>query len=915
MIFAIYLGCLIITSIVLQTYIVGGFHSDTHRFLPLILGLIGTYEFYLMVGELTHSMSEDYRILKDLLLMEILYFLFYYIMEFMHVKVGKIEHFILFLFWVGSNVLLLVQIKADLIYWNIVIGYVFASVLLILILATRGFVVMSFSKIEHRAHRLLYLAICMPGLAVIFRMIQGKKYEWLIALTLAGSCLIIIYLLKTEQLLDTFKVLQDRLFYNAELPILLFDSDFYFLAGNESASNLMGEKIKEMIDDPKGYKLLEIFREWSNNLNETKEIKIKNYFYEVRLTSVKYHNKIQGYIMTGIDITNQKQEVFQMENEKISAENNAELKAMFLANMSHELRSPLHAIISGSDILLKQNEMSINSWKMLMYIKNAGDNLLKIVNSILDFSKFEAGEFKLAKERYDFNEIIQEQSNICFVNTLNRPIDFLMELTTDYPKELIGDGGRVRSIIQNLLSNAMKFTETGYINCRISTYIQKRFVKIEIRVEDSGCGITKKQINNIFNEYVTFSERKSKEGTGLGLNIVKKMAERMGGGVKVESDGSSGSIFQVELYQELGIDDSKDEVTILKAKKITKDELTEQLLNVKRTNITPKWIFPQAKVLVVDDMEVNRKIFKEVTMEWKFTVEEAEDGESAIELVKKNKYQLIFLDQMMPKMTGEETAIELRKITDTPLIMITANMSESINKNGLNENFQGFLSKPIDLKKMQKILEEKMPKEYGIKPKFDILQIKKDNKALKENYFKALESYINQTRKISENLIDILESDLELFRTKVHGIKGGSKMLGLDKIGEFSEVMEMAAKTGNTDFIWSHMESYLRDLGIVLDNATSEVEIWKGYQDKNRISGEEFHFVMDQLQLWKNLQVAFDEYDMVEIERCLEKINKLPLDESRKELVGKLKYAAENFEYEDGSSLLKSLNLTSEESI
>ena len=589
-----------------------------------------------------------------------------------------------------------------------------------------------------------------------------------------------------------------------------------------------------------------------------------------------------------------------MEQLKREAENQSVLKGKFLASVSHDLRSPLHAIIGGSEILLRRKNLSSESRTMLGYIRNAGNNLLEQVNTILVYSKLEAGKLILHKKEYNFYNLLKEQAHICLMNLNEKPVEFVIRVENEFPEMLIGDESCVRQVIQNLLSNATKFTDRGSVICTIRCSMEQEssIVHVHGSVEDTGIGMSAEQLEQIFGEYVSYSNDRGLEGSGLGLSLVKQMVDLMHGSICASSTEGVGTRIMFDMEQE------KTSSVMLPPTNIDRELLLKKPIYA-INDVKPNWVFPGARVLLVDDMEVNRLIFKKLVTPWKLTVDLAASGEEAIQAARLHEYQMIILDQMMPQKSGIETADEISKFCDVPLVLMTADISDATRAEALLHGFIEFLPKPVQLENLRTLLEGCLPVEYREMPPTDAaadLQGKDREEALA--YVRTLETYCREVQELISRLDEYERTNLDMFRVKVHGIKGISRQIGQDDMGEQAEIMEMAAKTENHVFIRRNLPKFLTQLQSVHDAVEQEYqELERQYADKNKEKTERESISPDaRIQLWKNLKEAFDGYDLNKIEQFVKKLDETVLTPEESTKLGIAKDACDNLEYEDGSA-------------
>lgn len=891
--------CMCITFFVLQTYITTGFHAREHRLLPLVLALIALYNFYRIVQAIMGH-SRVFEALIDLLVIQMVYALFHYVMDFMHFKIKAWVEALLFFSLLLSDFMMFYDMVHDNVYQNIFLVSLLGYVLLTLGFSTYARILTPLSQIEGHVNDMLYASIALPGFALLFRVFSRSAEDIVMPIALECTCLIIYYLMMTGQLANVTIAMQEDYYNTSDIACFLFDSKMHFRDANLEAKKLFAESVQAMEEEPDNYRYYSSMLRWSTHPEDEFEKQYGDLYYKCQLQPVFKDDYLRGYILCVIDITHLKQETKLMEQLKREAENQSVLKSKFLASVSHDLRSPLHAIIGGSEILLRRKNLSSESRTMLGYIRNAGNNLLEQVNTILVYSKLEAGKLILHKKEYNFYNLLKEQAHICLMNLNEKPVEFVIRVENEFPEMLIGDESCVRQVIQNLLSNATKFTDRGSVICTIRCSMEQEssIVHVHGSVEDTGIGMSAEQLEQIFGEYVSYSNDRGLEGSGLGLSLVKQMVDLMHGSICASSTEGVGTRIMFDMEQE------KTSSVMLPPTNIDRELLLKKPIYA-INDVKPNWVFPGARVLLVDDMEVNRLIFKKLVTPWKLTVDLAASGEEAIQAARLHEYQMIILDQMMPQKSGIETADEISKFCDVPLVLMTADISEATRAEALLHGFIEFLPKPVQLENLRTLLEGCLPVEYREMPPTDAaadLQGKDREEALA--YVRTLETYCREVQELISRLDEYERTNLDMFRVKVHGIKGISRQIGQDDMGEQAEIMEMAAKTENHVFIRRNLPKFLTQLQSVHDAVEQEYqELERQYADKNKEKTERESISPDaRIQLWKNLKEAFDGYDLNKIEQFVKKLDETVLTPEESTKLGIAKDACDNLEYEDGSA-------------
>lgn len=383
--------------------------------------------------------------------------------------------------------------------------------------------------------------------------------------------------------------------------------------------------------------------------------------------------------------------VKELEVAKNEAEKANHAKSEFLSSMSHELRTPLNAIVCFSELLESKEGLDSESKDFAKDIVSASHNLLDLVNGVLDISKIEAGKMELINKEYNSQELFNSLSTMVIPRIGDKPIDFKTVIASDIPPVLKGDTGKLKQIILNLLTNAVKYTDKGFIKYRVECIndFKNNQTKLIITVTDTGRGIKKEDIDRLFKKFERLEEDRntSIEGTGLGLAITEGLAELMGGRITVISDYGKGSTFKFVVIQE-----------------IVNVEVKEEKSNITSSDYNT---FEGKKALIVDDSKLNLKVAENVLKNFLVTTESVTSGLECLSCVNSKKYDIIFMDIMMPNMSGVEVLRKLRENgVNTPVIALTADAIEGQEEKYMSEGFDGYISKPINKEKLSYVLNK-----------------------------------------------------------------------------------------------------------------------------------------------------------------------------------------------------------------
>ena len=385
--------------------------------------------------------------------------------------------------------------------------------------------------------------------------------------------------------------------------------------------------------------------------------------------------------------------VLKLEKDAADASNKA--KSDFLANMSHEIRTPMNAII-GMDEMILRTKPSDPVKKYALDIQSAGKTLLSIINDILDLSKIESGRMELIPVEYRFSSVMNDVVNMTMKKAQDKGLAYTITVSEDIPSVMLGDEIRIRQIMLNLINNAIKYTVEGSVNIDVSYKTETNM--LQIIVSDTGIGIKDEDLGRLFGSFERLEEDKNRniEGTGLGLNITRRIVNMMDGKIEVQSKYGEGTTFTALVRQSV-----VDETPV--------GDFAQNLRQMQehREIYRPVLFAPSARVLVVDDNDMNLAVIAGLLEDTKIKVTTAESGMECLNILRETSFDMIFLDQMMPGMSGVKTLEEIRGrglADNTPVIALTADAIVGARENYLNEGFTDYLSKPVMYEELEKIL-------------------------------------------------------------------------------------------------------------------------------------------------------------------------------------------------------------------
>ena len=399
-------------------------------------------------------------------------------------------------------------------------------------------------------------------------------------------------------------------------------------------------------------------------------------------------------------------QALQKEKARADAANSA--KSAFLANMSHEMRTPINAIMGMNEMILRETQEE-GTKEQAIDIRNAAQILHSLINDVLDLSKIESGKMEIIPVEYQLSSLINDLVNMATIRAKAKNLELKVEVDPELPSVYFGDDVRIRQVLMNLLTNAVKYTNEGSVTLTVKrTLVLDGLAILTFSVTDTGVGIKQEDMEKLYAAFERIEEEnhRNEEGTGLGMSISTSLLELMGSKIQVESEYGKGSRFFFNLEQRI-LDPTPVGDFHESLKQLSKDY-----------SYDARFAAPDAKILVVDDNAVNRRVFVGLLKKTKVQVTEADSGKACLELVGQQHFDLIFLDHMMPEMDGVETLQHMKELPEsenqcreTPVIILTANAISGVREEYLKQGFDEYLSKPIDPIKLEAMIRDMLPKE------------------------------------------------------------------------------------------------------------------------------------------------------------------------------------------------------------
>ena len=501
-------------------------------------------------------------------------------------------------------------------------------------------------------------------------------------------------------------------------------------------------------------------------------------------------------------------------------------KMQFLSNISHELRTPINAVLGMNEMILREcRDENLRSYAM--NIQSSGKTLLFLINDILDMSKIESGKMKIVPVQYAPGELVVDLWNVIYLRAQEKGLTISFSMDENVPRVLFGDDVRIKQIVTNILTNAIKYTHKGGVEMRVSfSNIGFKMIGLVISVKDTGIGIKKEDMSRLFESFQRLEEERNRniEGAGLGMSITMSLLKQMGGEMRVESEYQKGSTFTVTIPQRVIDGDPTGDFETVRTRHSQAQEQSGTLKT---------FLAPDAHVLVVDDNDMNRAVFKALLNRTKIRVDAAESGMRCLELAKEKPYHIIFMDHMMPEMDGIETLQELQKLpadspnAKTPVIALTANALAGARDEYLKKGFSDFLSKPIDGEMLERMIVKHLPEEL-VKPIEEEVSAMQEEQPVESGYAEygisldqglhysagnmdvyldLIAMFLKDTDRAQKLAQFLADKNMKDYSILVHALKGNARTLGAQKLADIAFEHEQASRADQLQAVESRWDA------------------------------------------------------------------------------------------------------------
>lgn len=605
-----------------------------------------------------------------------------------------------------------------------------------------------------------------------------------------------------------------------------------------------------------------------------------------------------------------------LEEARKEAQSANKAKSAFLANMSHEIRTPINVMLGMNEMILRESD-SEEICQYAKSIERSGLYLTSLINNVLDFSRIESGKMESEEERYELRQLLEEVMLIGEKQAEEKGLKIRLIVDENLPENLIGDMIHMKQVLLNLLNNAVKYTKEGQIVLKANEKECETGPKLVFEVTDTGIGIKESDVKVLFDAFtrVNYKKNQSIEGTGLGLSIARQLVEQMGGKISVKSVYGEGSSFFVELP--------------LKA--VTEDVTNSgvRFSEMKRSEERTHFIAPEAKILAVDDNRENLMVVKFLLKRTSIFVDTAFSGSECLRKVRKQKYDLILLDYMMPGLDGIETMRELKKEKEfkVPVVALTADVTKGTEQRFLKEGFCAYLSKPIIWKKLEDLLRQYLPEnllviareedsqpEMGNELENQIAGILNSQDIQLEEGLKLLDGDFMQYRKLVEffavyqkenmNQLEELISqgemlDAESFTRMMHTLKSNAKAIGAMQLYELAKELEVRGKKKDTGYILSGYSLLVYEWKRVLYGAQTFLEATKETEQEEKIIAQNAR-----KEAQETLKNQIMRYQAKEAEKEIQSFLNSKISSEERKLLEAMKEAVDGLEFDEAERLL-----------
>lgn len=769
--------------------------------------------------------------------------------------------------------------------------------------------------------------VSVIGLLVFFSGVSGG-YDTTIPAYLIATLLLLVLITRYD-LLDALSLVKENVMDEFAEGLLVIDQEDNLLYANAKVRTIFSELQEGNSDDA---------RERLHNLCETdQKLVFGNNIYEIYEKEIIKDDRMYGKMFVVRDVTESYNHAVELEKQTEIARRANRAKSDFLAKMSHEIRTPINAILGMNEMILRESKEET----IVHYatdVQTSADTLLGLINDILDTSKIESGKMEILPVQYELDSLLNDLVTMVYAKAREKSLELEVLVDETLPNGLVGDDVRIRQILVNLLNNSVKYTREGKVTLHVTGDRDGDAMLMHFEVRDTGIGMKEEDLPKLFAafERMDESENRNIEGTGLGMAIVFELLKMMDTELKVSSVYGEGSVFAFDLRQGIYRDEAIG-------------NFVERCREIYKTyTYEASFTAPHARILLVDDNDVNRKVFRNLLKETGVTIDDVDSGFACLQQVELQHYDIIFMDHMMPEMDGVETLHRMWEMEhlckDTPVIILTANAIAGAKERYLKEGFADYLSKPINSRKLENMLQKYLGEELREEPintaveadgenrfgepkaaadedaaglpeleEFDWNSAREyfpDEEMLKQTIrdtYLSMNSNMEKLQGLYDTFADAFTADtpsgeteaaLDNYRILVHAVKSNMAMIGALLLSKLARLLEAAALQGNVARIRQIHPVFMEEM----DAHRQRMAVFAAEADDKREPDRmEILVALDFLR--KSL--ADSEYDMAD--ELMEKLNGFRYEGEVKERMERLTEQVLNLQSEEAQGTIRDL--------
>lgn len=716
-----------------------------------------------------------------------------------------------------------------------ILYYVFAVGQFLLMVFGAGMIIKKIPEsygIQRKRNQLLAMVVLLPISALVLQVVfQNSPIDFVIVALIL--CMVLLFVLtKTYGLLDTVILAKENIMDNTKEGLIVVDTDFNVLYANSTVTRRY-PTIMNLETDEEKEALVQLVKEGEG------VYKKEGFYVEIRVSEIREDNILRGYLIWTFDMSFLNEYTNEILHLKDKAEKADEEKTAFLANVSREIRIPMNIIVDFSELILQQKNNPPLTQEYAFDIRRSAKKLLHLMNDVLDVSKIETGKVETSTEAYYTQSLLEGVSNTIVNQAKDKGLEYYTNIDSMLPYRMKGTPVAIREILTNIMNNAVKYTSEGSVSLDVhSKWRTEKQIQIEVVVTDTGIGMKEKDVEQIFDKFsqLDVKGKRRAEGAGLGIAIVKGLIEQIDGDIQVESEYGKGTKIIITFTQEI-VDERPIGEVDFSLEEAEEKEFHQAFITT-------------AKILVVDDNEINVKAISGLLQKYDIEADSADSGYMAIDVIGQKDYDIVFMDQMMPGMDGVETMLRIREMDKgthgtLPIIALTTNGVTDVKEDMMMLGFDGCLSKPVDINKLEKMLLEFIPKNKISYVNANVVSLfvpesnagdEKEEKTLLymdaetgikncggtwDDYYQVMDVVLKYGSKRMRKLEQMVqEKDYTNYTIEVHGLKNTAENIGAKELYQMALEHENAGKTGDVEYIDTHYEKLIKQY----DNVLKEIQ-------------------------------------------------------------------------------------------